>query len=212
FRFDMVSPPEAASTQMYGRAMNYQWFTWALAMGSETAALGVSYQQSYSDAIEAHGFKGWTLAANLRPSDYFGMAGVIRHANSPRSDGGARLGVSYDLGTAFRPTGTDALEIGLETSFVDDAAGYWVPRFVADLALPSLGRLRSDVSCVDPVGDVFTTPSWAASTSLVIHMNSRHGSGEAALGTRYGDALGDGQSKPYHNLHAEVAFRSFRQT
>src|SRR5690606_6603139 len=122
--------------------------------------LGISYQQSYSDAVEAHGFKGWSFAANLRPSDYFGIAGVIRHANSPTSDGNRRLGVSYDLGTAFRPTGTDALEIGAETSFVDDGAGYWVPRLVADLGIPSLGRLRSDVSWLDPVGDVFATPAW----------------------------------------------------
>ncbi len=211
-RFDMVSPPTDASSAMFDRSVSYQWFTWALAMGSDTASLGFSYQTSYSDAVEVHGMNSWTFAANLRPSDYFGMAGVVRNANTPRSDGGQELGVSYDLGTVFRPTGTDLLEIGLETSFVDESSGYWVPRIVADIGIPTLGRLRSDVSFIDPVGDVFVDPTWSASTSLVVHMNSRHGSGEAALGTRYGSALGDADDKPYDNLHAEVAFRSFRQT
>lgn len=212
FRFDMVSPPAAASSDVFGSSVSYQWFTWALAMGSDTASLGFSYQTSYSDAVEVHGMNSWTFATNLRPSDYFGLAGVVRNANSPRSDSGAELGVAYDLGTAFRPTGTDLVEIGLETSFVDESTGYWVPRVVADVGIPTLGRLRGDISIVDPVGDVFQDPAWTASTSLVVHMNSRHGSGEASLGTRYGNSLGAAQDRPYDNLHAEAAFRSFRQT
>lgn len=212
FRFDMVSPPGRAAEEMYGRQVNYQWFTWALAMGSDTASLGFSYQTSYSDAVEIHGMNSWTFAANLRPSDYFGLAGVVKNANSPRSDAGTELGVTYDLGTAFRPTGTDILEIGLEASFVDEASGYWVPRVAADLGIPTLGRLRSDVSWIDPTGDVFSEPTWTAATSLVVNMNSRHGSAEAALGTRYGNELGSAQDRPHDNLHAEAAFRSFRQT
>lgn len=211
-RFDMVRPPGQAASDMYGHSVGYQWFTWALAMGSDTASVGLSYQTSYSDSIEIHGMNSWTFAANLRPSDYFGLAGVVRNANTPRSDSDRVLGVSYDLGTAFRPTGTDILEIGLEASFVDESSGYWVPRVVADLGIPTLGRLRSDVSWIDPAGDVFAEPSFTASTSLVVHMNTRHGSAEGALGTRYGSALGGAQNKPYDNLHTEVAFRSFRQT
>ncbi len=212
FRFDMISPPAAASRDMFGSSVNYQWFTWALAMGSDTASIGFSYQTSYSDAIEVHGMNSWTFATSLRPSDYFGLAGVVRNANSPRSDSDAELGVSYDLGTVFRPTGTDLVEIGLETSFVDENSGYWIPRVVADVGIPTLGRLRGDVSMIDPVGDAFEEPGFTASTSLVVHMNSRHGSGEAALGTRYGNSLGVAQDRPYDNLHAEAAFRSFRQT
>lgn len=210
-RFDMISPPASSSEQMFNRSVNYQWLTWALAMGSDTAALGIAYQQSYSDALEAHGFGAWTLGLNLRPSDYMGLAGVIRHANSPRSDGDQRLGVSYDLGTAFRPTGTDALELGLEASFVDDADGYWVPRGVVDIAIPTLGRLRTDVSWYDPLEDVFES-NWSASTTLVVNMNTRHGSGEISVGTRYGEVLGEAQSAPYANAHTEVAFRGFRQS
>lgn len=211
-RFDMVNPTSTASDDMYGRSVNYQWLTWALAMGSETAAIGVSYQQSYSDAVQAHSFSGWTFGLNLRPSDYFGMAGVVRHANSPVSEGGDVLGVSYDIGTAVRPIGTDALEFGLETSFVDDSDGYWVPRGVVDIGIPTLGRIRSEVSWLDPLGDVFDEASWSASTTLVVNMNSRQGSGEASLGTSYGDNLGEAQRRAYENLHAEIAFRGFRQT
>lgn len=212
FRLDMVSPPGRAAEETYGRQVSYQWFTWALAMGSDTASLGLSYQTSYSNAVEIHGMNSWNFAANLRPSDYFGLAGVVRNVNTPRSDAGTELGVAYELGTAFRPTGTDLVELGLEASFVDEASGYWIPRVALDIGIPTFGRLRSDVSFIDPVGDVLSDPVWAASTSLVIHMNSRHGSAEASLGTRYGTDLGRAQNKPYDNLHAEAAFRSFRQT
>lgn len=210
-RFDMINPPSTASDDMFDRSVSYQWLTWGLAMGSDTAALGASFQQSYSDAIEAHGFGGWTIGLNLRPSDFMGLAGVVRYANTPESDGGQALGVSYDLGTAFRPTGTDALELGLEASFVDDAGGYWVPRGVVDIAIPTLGRLRTDFAWYDPVEDAFES-TWAASTTLVVNMNTRHGSGEIALGSRYGEVLGSAQDSPWANVHAEVAFRGFRQS
>ncbi len=211
FRFDMMNPTSTASSDMLGESFGYQWFTWALAVGSNTGALGFSYQRSYSDTEALHHFGGWTLSGTLRPSDYFGVAAVVHNVNSPVSDGENSLAVSYEVGTAFRPTGTDALEIGLEAEFVDDNVSYWVPRGVVDIGINHLGRLRTDVAWIDPVEDAFPS-SFIASTSLVVNMNSRHGSGEVSLGTRYGNALGEGAEFPYQNLHAEVAFRDFRSS
>lgn len=210
-RFDMVNPTDAATEDTYGNNYAYQWLTWGLALGTRTAALGFSYQHSYSDSAAVHDFSSWTLGLNLRPSDYIGVGGVIRNINVPRSSGGEKLGVSYDMALAVRPTGTDALEIGLESTYVAEQGGYWVPRGVADIAIPQLGRIRTDVSWLDPFSDA-NAASWVASTSLVINANSRQGSAEMSLGTRYGNALGDGSSRPYNNMHTEVAFRGFRDS
>jgi protease-4 len=210
-RFDLVSPPRTAAVESYGRSINYQWLTWALAWGGDTASVGFSYQHSYSNALEVHGYKSLNIGVNARPSDYFGISGIVQNINSPTSEGGEDLSVTYDIATVFRPTGTDALDIGLETSFVDEDQGYWVPRGVVDLKIPGLGRLRSDVSWYDPLGTVYE-PSWVGSTSLVVDMNTRKASGEVSLGMRYGNGLGSAQGSPFNNMHTEVALRGFRSS
>ncbi len=210
FRFDTINPTDEVTEGALGRSFNYQWFTWALAMGTKTASLGFAYQISYSDAALYHKMGSWNLGVNLRPSDYVGVGGVIYNINSPQSSAGYVLSPSYEAALAVRPTGTDALEVGLEGSYVDDGGGYWVPRAALDVAIPTLGRVRADLSWIDPTKNVGAA-SWIASTSLVLVGNSRQGSGELMLGTRYGNALGDG-NHPQNNLHAEMAFRGFRDT
>lgn len=211
-RFDLVTPPSAASQALFGRAVQYQWLTWAIAMGTEAAALGFSFQHSFSNDALAHSFGTWSTGLTLRPFDYIGLAGVINYADAPASVGGMRLGAEYVLGTAIRPTGTDQLEIGLEASYIDQDGGYWAPRGTLDVGIPGLGRIRGDVVIVDPQTAGGQT-TWQASTSLVVSGNSRKGSGELSLGTRYGTALGpDTEDKPWENLHAEVAIKLFRET
>jgi|GEM_PF-4263251 len=153
FRFDMINPTNRASDLLLGESFNYQWFTWGLGMGSETASLGITYQHSYSDAPAVHDFSSWTAGINLRPSDYLGLGGVIRNFNNAESDAGLTLGRSYDLGASIRPMGTDDLEIALENSYVDEQGGYWVPRAVLDVAVPTLGRIRGDFAWIDPIED-----------------------------------------------------------
>lgn len=209
-RFDMIHPTDQVSDDTLGRAYNYQWLTWGLAVGSQTASFGFAYQASFSDSSQYHHMGSWTLGVNLRPADYFGLGGVIYNINSPESDTGLVLRPTYEMGLALRPLGTDMVELGLEGAFVDESGGYWVPRAALDVAIPTLGRLRGDFSWVDPGGQA-GSPSWVASTALVLVGNSRQGSGELSLGTRYGDALSGG-NKPQNNLYAEMAFRGFRDT
>lgn len=208
-RLDMVNPTLSSTERTLGRSYNYQWFTWGLAVGSQTASIGFAYQRSYSNAPELHGMGSWTLGVNLRPSDYLGIGGVIYNLNRPVSDSGFALGPTFELGLAVRPTGTDALELSVENSFVDDDGGYWVPRAVVDVGVPHLGRVRGDVSWLDPTGD---NPSWVASASLVLAGNTRHGSGEASLGARFGEGMSAASERPYANMHTEVAFRAYRET
>lgn len=210
-RFDMLRPTELAAENMLGRNFDYQWLTWSLAWGSKSASFGFSYQTSYSDVAAYHGFGSWTLGLNLRPSDYIGLAAVGRNLNEPESDAGLILAPAYEGGIAIRPTGTDAVEVGLEAAFIDEVDGYWVPRATLDVAIPTLGRIRGDVEWIDPTENV-GSPSWVASTSLVVVGNSRQGSGELSGGIRYGDAHGPygDDNRAYNNLHAEAAFRGFR--
>jgi len=209
-RFDMMNPTEEVTENTVGRSYNYQWLTWALAFGSETASLGLAYQASFSDVSELHKMGSWNLGFNIRPADYFGLGGTIYNINSPKSDSGYMLRPTYEMGLALRPTGTDAVELGLEAAYVDGDAGHWVPRAALDVAIPTLGRVRGDFSWVDPAGQA-GSPSWVASTSLVLVGNSRQGSGELSLGTRYGNGFGGG-NQPQNNLYLEAAFRGFRDT
>lgn len=211
-RYDFVNPPAVAAEQMLGRRdANYHWLTWALALGSDTAALGLSFQRSYSNTGAAHGFGTWSASVSTRPSDYFGLAAVARNINGPQSDWGLRLGPSYDLGAVIRPLGTDFLEIGAEGRFIDEEGGYWVPRGVLDVALPEFGRLRGDFAVSDPSESV-RQRAWVASASLVLVGNPLSGSMELAGGTRFGNGLGNAvKGEPQRNIHTELAFRGFRE-
>ncbi len=211
-RFDMVTPPSLAAQQMYGRAFEYQWLTWALAAGTESASVGVSFQRSFSDAAEVHGFGTWSAGLNLRPADYFGMGGVVRNVDAPLSSAGVRLGTEYVIATALRPLGSDRLEIGLEGTFIDQQGGYWQPRATLDVGIGTLGHLRGDFAWTAPGSDTFNS-SWVASTALVLNGNTRAGSGQLAVGSRYGSGLGDVASdRAWENLHADAAIRGFRET
>ncbi len=211
-RLDLMAPPNAAAQQMQGESFNYQWLTWGTSFGRPEAAIGFSYQRSYSN-VEAYDELGtWNVGLTTRPLDYFGMAAVFERINAPKNDQGFSLGRSYNFGIAVRPLGTDQLDIGAEGRYIDENGGYWVPRFTADVAIPTLGRIRGDVQWNDPGGRV-STSSWVATTNLIIDANSRTGSAELSLGTRYGSAIGSEQSQDfYENVNAEIALRGFRDS
>lgn len=210
-RYDMVDPPAAASLDMFGVSANYQWLTWALALGSETGSLGFSLQRSYSDSVLAHDFSSWSLGGSIRPSDYFALGAVAHDINGPTSDFGLRIGPSYDMSLAIRPLGTDLLELAFEGKFIDEEGGYWVPRGVLDVGIPELGRLRGDFEWSDPSSDVRES-AWLASANLVLFGNAMGGSFELAAGTRFGNALGENaDNQIVKNVNAEFAVRGFRE-
>jgi protease IV len=210
-RLDLVSPSSSVASQMSRTGLSYQWLTWNVAMGSEVAAIGFSFEHSYSNQSDFHDFGTWSVGTTLRPFDYLGIAGVVQQVDAPTSTAGNRLGTSYQFGLSARPLGTGLIEASLEGNYVDENGGYWMPRAVLDVGIPELGRLRGDVTWVDPEGKL-GTPAWVASTALVINVNARKGSGELSLGARYGDALGpDAGERFYENLYGEMAIRGFRE-
>lgn len=212
-RLDLVAPPRAASQALFGDAEGrYQWLTWGLAFRpTDSFALGLSLQRSYSNRQAAHDLASWSLGFTSRPSDYFGFAVVGQNLNRPTNDAGGVIDRSYNFGVAIRPLRTRSLEIGLESQYVDRADDYWVPRATLGVDVPELGRLRGDFAYADP-GNEVGRRQWLASANFAFNFNSASSSAELAGGTIFGDGLGsDAQSRAHENLGFEVAAKGFRE-
>ncbi|MFO0569242.1 MAG: signal peptide peptidase SppA [Polyangiaceae bacterium] len=205
-RLDLVDPPYSAIRGPFGQ-FNYQWLTWGLGIGGEYAALGLSLQRTYSDASELDGLSSFTIGYSARPFDQVGLSLVAHDINSPTNALGLGLERSYDIALAVRPTGTRAVELGLEGKYIDRRSGYWIPRATLGIDLPYVGRLRGDFAMSRP--DDTSRRAWTASANLAFHMNGPEASVEAAGGTVTGNGLGE---KGSYGVQAEVAFRGFRET
>ncbi|HYQ28621.1 MAG TPA: S49 family peptidase, partial [Polyangiaceae bacterium] len=212
-RLDLVSPPNAATQQLFGmQDARYEWLTWGLAFRpSNSFSLGLSYQHSYSNQAIAHGLSSWSLGLTDRPSDYFGFAIVGHNLNAPTSAAGGYVDRAYNFAVALRPLRSRALEIGLEGQYVDRRDDYWVPKATLGVDVPELGRLRGDFSYADP-GDSAGRRQWLASASFAFNFNGSTGSGELAAGSLFGDGLGaEAQNKAHQNLGVEFAVKGFRE-
>jgi protease-4 len=210
-RLDIVDPP-ATHRALWNAGSNYQWLTWGLALrGGDTAALGLSFQQSYSEDERLHGFSSWSLGLVDYPINQFGFAAVAHDINAPVSDGGVELDRKYDFGVAIRPTGTSTVEVGLEGSYVDARDPYWTPRATLGVTIPTLGVLRGEFSMQDPAEQAMER-SWLASAQMAFFMNGSTGSMELAGGSVFGNGLGsDASDNAHENLAFDVAFKSFRE-
>ncbi|HYQ03859.1 MAG TPA: signal peptide peptidase SppA [Polyangiaceae bacterium] len=211
-RLDLVAPPNAAAQTMFGGKGRYEWLTWGLAFKPSNAfALGFSLQRSYSNQPAAHDLASWSLGLTSRPSDYFGFAVVGQNLNAPTTEEGGFINRSYNFAVAIRPLRTRALEVGLETQYVDARNDYWIPKATLGVDVPELGRLRGDFSYSDP-GNETGKRQWLASANFAFNFNGNTGSAELAGGSLFGDGLGsEAQAKAQQNLGFEVAVKGFRE-
>ncbi len=218
-RFDFINPPAGAAGfppypsggPVRFAADNYEWLTWGLALGnSDTAALGISYQHSYSRIPEADGFSAWTAGLSWRPFDQIGLSAVAHDFNSPNSTGGTRLDPAFDMGVALRPFGTRTAELGLEARYIDSPKGVWIPRATLGLDIPPIGRLRGDFSMSNPQFDTSRIDgrAWTASAALAIYLNTPAGSMEVAGGSVTGNGLGRDNS---YGVQTDIAFKGYRE-
>ncbi|HVJ15411.1 MAG TPA: signal peptide peptidase SppA [Polyangiaceae bacterium] len=211
-RYEFIDPPSTRAARWGGTGSNYEWLTWGLALrGGDAGSLGFSLQHARSEDERIHGLASWSLGLVSRPVNQFGFALVGHDLNAPVSDGGVRLDRKYDMGVAIRPTGTEALEVGLEASYIDGDSDYWIPRGTLGVALPSLGMLRGEFSMSDPT-EQSQERAWLASAQLAFYMNGSRGSMELAAGSVFGTGLGDAAADDaYENIITDVAFRGFRE-
>jgi protease IV len=213
-RLDIVSPPRAFSNLAFGdENARYEWITWGVAFKPSPAfGLGFSLQRSYSNQAAAHDLQSWSLGFTSRPSDYFGFAVVGHNLNGPTTDQGGFIDRSYNFAVAIRPARSRAVEVGLESQYVNHDTGYWVPRATLGIDVPELGRLRGDFAYSDP-GNEAGEKKWLASASFAFNFNGSSGSAEVAAGSLFGNALGaDAQGRAQDNLGVEIAARGFRDS
>jgi protease-4 len=212
-RLDLVDPPGAA---FGGLSSNYQWLTWGLALkATDALSFGFSLQRAYSDGPVADGLGSYTAGISARPCGFLGLSLVASNINGPLEGSAVRrlqalgannvsLGPSYTTALALRPTGTRAVELGLEARYLFNP-NQWEPRATLGVDVPHLGRLRGEFAVVDAYAD---NPSWLASASLSIYANSTAGSTDIEGGAVTGNGLGERGS---YNFFNEVAFRTFSE-
>ena len=212
-RLDIVSPPRAAAQALFGTDdARYEWLTWGLALRpSSSFSVGMTLQRSYSNQRAAHDLSSWSLGFTSRPSDYFGFAVVGQNLNAPTTDAGGYIDRSYNFAVALRPVRSRAVEVGLETQYVDHGGGYWVPRATLGIDVPELGRLRGDFQYSDP-GNEEGRKLWLASASFAFNFNGSSGSAEVGGGSLFGDGLGSSaKGKAQDNLGFEIAAKGIRE-
>jgi protease-4 len=205
-RLDLVDPPAGAARNSTGPA-NYQWLTWGLALGSDTSAVGLSVQRSYSDAPFVDQLSSFSLAYSTRPLDVLGLSFVAHDVNGP-TNGLFALERSYDLAMAVRPLGTRALEVGLEGKFVDKSRDtYWIPRATLGIDVGPIGRLRGEFSYSR--FDDENRRAWLATAGLDLHFNGAAGSASLGGGAVTGNGLGEDES---YGVYMDIApARGFRE-
>jgi protease IV len=146
-RFDVLRPAGGAP-QPYDAP--YSWFTWGLAYGNESSALGLSIAHVYSNDPKVGGPTPVSLGWTARPFQHLSVSAVAHDLNAPVTATGARVDRSYSVGMAMRPTGTNVLEIGVEGRYFEDA-DKWLLKGVLGVRVPYVGRLRGDIAARAPL-------------------------------------------------------------
>ena len=149
-RVDWIIPPDGAQGAPFPfNGQDYAWITFAIGYKlSERFQFGGSIQRSYSGSPYTDGLWGLTAAINYRPSTRFAFSAVAADFNGASLQqlptGNPVLDRTFELGVAFRPWGTRAVELDLEGKYYD-VLDDLRPRGVLGLDIPGVGRIRGDV-------------------------------------------------------------------
>ncbi|WP_438025535.1 signal peptide peptidase SppA [Sorangium sp. So ce233] len=203
-RFDFLDPPDAAAAPLDSPS---RWIRWGLALDTGPGfAFGTTLGWGSSDAPALDGYFSLTSGVTLRPATWLSLSAVARDWNRPESRLRHAIERSYDFGIAVRPVdGRRALEIGLETAYVEDSdpdeSGAWVPRATLGLRVPYVGTLRGDVTLRDLATD--GGPRIAAMAGLDINVDEM----QLSAGGVFGDAV----TKNGTGFYAGAALRSFSE-
>jgi protease-4 len=199
-RLDYVNTPGGTPYPFGGN--DYFWLTWALGWKANDAfSLGFSAQHSYSPTEVLNGLNGFTVGATYRPNAHFAFAAVAQDFNGPSANplpqtGYPVLDQSYVFGLDFRPTGTRALDIGLEGTWLQET-NLVLPRAILGIDIPGLGRARGDIQVNQLPND--SLRAVVATAGLEIYV----GHASAGGGILVGNGLGNNAVGEY--LTASVA-------
>jgi len=196
-RVDLLDPTDAAPSPY---TAPQQWVRWGMALNlGDRLALGTTLGWSFSRAGALDDYFSMTTGLTWRPTTWVSAAVVARDWNEPSSAVGRTLARSWDFGLALRPiVGRRDLEIGLETGY-REAPNEWVPKATLGVDVPRIGRVRGEVSVLDPARD----PKWMAMAGVDINLGGLQVGG----GGIFGDALTSSGS----GFYATAALRGFRE-
>src|ERR1700722_11972076 len=122
-RLDYVTTPNGTPFPFSGS--DYWWLTWALGWKlGDALAFGISAQHLYSTNPDLNGLSGVSAGVTLPPNAHFGFAAVAQDFNGPAEQPVPQTGYpildrSYVFGLDFRPTGTRAIDVGLEATYLE---------------------------------------------------------------------------------------------
>jgi hypothetical protein len=194
FRLDYVMPPATALFPFASR--DYAWLTWALAYKlSERLQLGASVEWSYSGNPYTDGLFGLTVGASYRMNSHFGLALVAQDFNGPSSQNlpfkdYPVMDRTFVAAAVFRPTGTRAIELGVEGRYFDgiDQAR---PRANLGVDIPGVGRIRGDIEIQHLGND--DRRGILATAGAEIYLNHLSAGGGALFGNGLGDVNSVGE-------------------
>jgi protease-4 len=193
-RLDYVEPPAGLPFPFNGP--NYTWITWGLGWKlGDTLAFGFSLERSYSTSSYLNGLFGITAGVTFRPNSRFAFAAVARDFNGPSSQpllpgGSPVLDPSYVAGLDFRPTGTRAVDVGLEVKWLE-GSNEVLPKAIASFDIPGLGRARGDIEVGHLPNDERRAVVGTAGLELYLGHASVGGGIIAGNGLGSGSAVGE---------------------
>jgi protease-4 len=185
-RADLIRPADGPDRTWLSAALAYTL--------SDRSALGLSAARSYADDPSFAGQWGFSVGGLYRPHPVLGFGGLVRNFNGHRNSAGVALERSYEVGLLLRPTGTRVLEIALDATRLQDRSTA-SPRLTVGVAVPGLGRLRTEAELEREGG----RRSFTAAVGLEV------GLGSWALG-------GGGWAGARSGYFAGVASRKFLDT
>jgi protease-4 len=193
-RLDYVQTPGGTPFPFSGS--DYFWLTWALGWkASDAFAIGLSLQNAMSHNPDLNGLFGISAGATFRPNPHFGFAVTAQDFNGPAAypipaSGSPILDASYVFGLDFRPTGTRALDVGLEAKYLQ-GNNIALPRGIVSVDIPGLGRARGDVEVMNLPNDV--TRAVVATAGLEINLSHAWLGGGVLVGNGLGpsDPVGE---------------------
>ncbi len=193
-RVDYVMPPGGPSGAGFPyNGVDYTWLSWGVGYRmSSTFMIGGSLQGTYSSNPYTGGLFGLSAGASWRPYSRFGFSLVAHDFNGPSMQplpplNNPVLDRQYVGAMNFRPTGTRAIDVGLEVKYFD-GSDQWRPRGVLGIDIPGVGRIRGDIEAANIGND--QSRGILATAGAEIYFNHFSAGG----GALFGSALGDDQS------------------
>ena len=200
--FDMALPPTDIP---FVPNSDYQWLTLGAAFGDhEKAAIGFSWQRSWSSNPYYDDFGTFSIGLSYRPWDVLGFSFVADQINSPTSRQGVRLDPLLHFAGAVRPFGTRSVELTIDGRYVADANA-WAPEAVLGVEVP-FGQLNATGAWL-PNSTPGGERQWAVTAGAILDVSGATGSMQVEASALMGNAWAH---QALNGGYASVGFRGWR--